>query len=175
MMDRTKILSHLTKEELLSLIQQKDSFMKSNAIKDRDEVVSILRTQNVGYDKENLFVVVFNRQSNIVDILIYQSGCKDAIKFDVDLVLKDILRVPNANAIIMAHNHPEGGVKHSEADLISTMQISAGIHLIGLSLWDSVVFDSFDYSSIMTDNRKTVLKFFKDINKAFKHEVFKEI
>lgn len=149
--------------------------MKKNQIKGKEELLDILRTQNVGYDKENLFIVVFNRQANIVDIIIYQSASQESVKFDVDLVLKDILRVPNAYGIVMAHNHPEGGVKHSEGDLISTMQLATSVHLIGLLFWDSIVFDNLASSSIMDNNQEELRKFFKDINKAFKREIFKEV
>jgi DNA repair protein RadC len=47
-----------------------------------------------------------------------------------------------ACAIIIAHNHPSGGLEPSEADIALTGRISDAGRLLGIELHDSIVMDS---------------------------------
>ena len=58
-----------------------------------------------------------------------------------------------ASGIIVAHNHPEGGLEPSPADVAITGQIKqAGEHL-GIALLDHIIFNRTGYFSFLEEGK----------------------
>lgn len=53
-----------------------------------------------------------------------------------------------ASAIIVAHNHPSGNVRPSQADINLTMKLEAAGQLLGIPLMDHLIFSHSDFYSL---------------------------
>ena len=58
-----------------------------------------------------------------------------------------------ASGIILAHNHPEGGVEPSEADADVTRRIKQAGEIVGIHLLDHIIFNSTTYFSFLEAGR----------------------
>jgi|ERR1035441_6380948 hypothetical protein len=54
-----------------------------------------------------------------------------------------------ASGIILAHNHPEGGVEPSEADADVTRRIKQAGEIVGIHLLDHIIFNPSGYFSFL--------------------------
>ena len=57
-----------------------------------------------------------------------------------------------AAAIIVGHNHPSGDPHPSQADIDVTKKLKAGGELLGIELYDHIVFGDSRYVSMKEDN-----------------------
>jgi len=55
--------------------------------------------------------------------------------------------------VIVAHNHPAGGVEPSTADVESTKQLQAAGAVMGIDLLDHIIFNRSGYSSFLEAGR----------------------
>lgn len=58
-----------------------------------------------------------------------------------------------ASGIIVAHNHPAGGVEPSEADVSITKQLSQAGRIVGIELLDHIIFNKSAYFSFLEAGR----------------------
>jgi DNA repair protein RadC len=54
-----------------------------------------------------------------------------------------------ASAIIVAHNHPSGGIIPSKDDIEITSQLKAAGETLGIKLLDHIIFNQKDYYSFL--------------------------
>jgi DNA repair protein RadC len=54
-----------------------------------------------------------------------------------------------ASGVIVAHNHPSGGLEPSAHDLEVTAQLKAAGSVIGIALLDHIIFNRNDYYSFL--------------------------
>jgi DNA repair protein RadC len=54
-----------------------------------------------------------------------------------------------ASAIIVAHNHPSGGLEPSPSDIEITVQLKAAGTIVGIDLLDHIVFNRIGYFSFL--------------------------
>jgi DNA repair protein RadC len=57
----------------------------------------------------------------------------------------------SASAVILAHNHPSGVAKPSEADILITRQIVEAGKILGISLLDHVIVTKTKFESVPSD------------------------
>lgn len=70
---------------------------------------------------------------------------------DVRLVLKKALEV-GATALILAHNHPTGNLRPSQADKQLTAKIQKGAKVIDIQLLDHLIVSENGYFSFADEN-----------------------
>jgi DNA repair protein RadC len=54
-----------------------------------------------------------------------------------------------ASAVIVAHNHPSGGVEPSQSDINITAQLKAAGEIVGIELLDHIIFNRTGYFSFL--------------------------
>ena len=59
--------------------------------------------------------------------------------------------IDGATGIVIVHNHPNGEMKPSKADIRTTKKIMKAGKIIGISVLDSVIIHGKDYRSILKD------------------------
>ena len=52
-----------------------------------------------------------------------------------------------AVSVILAHNHPSGNLKPSEADLIITKKIKEGLKILDIKVFDHIILSADNYYS----------------------------
>jgi len=53
-----------------------------------------------------------------------------------------------ADYVIVAHNHPSGGLDPSKSDIKSTKQIKKALSLVEVTLWDHLIISDNEYFSL---------------------------
>jgi DNA repair protein RadC len=58
-----------------------------------------------------------------------------------------------ASGIIVAHNHPAGGLEPSPADIEATKQLKGAGQIVGIELLDHIIFNRVGYFSFLESGR----------------------
>lgn len=96
--------------------------------------------------KELFYVMYLNRANKVIGIAkISEGGCSGTVA-DGKIVFQGAL-LANAQALIIAHNHPSGQLKPSEADRQLTKKMVQFGNYIDLTILDHVILTSESYYS----------------------------
>jgi DNA repair protein RadC len=93
--------------------------------------------------QEHLFLLPLN-SANIpccAPILIGK-GALDSAPADPKVIFRYLLNIPECGGFIIAHNHPSGDFKDSEADRLFTNQISKASEIMGFRFLDHLLLDT---------------------------------
>ena len=102
--------------------------------------------------QEHFLCASINGANEILNIRVVSIGLIDRTHVHPREVFADALS-DRASAIIVAHNHPSGGLEPSVADNKVTEQLKAAGQIIGITLLDHVIFDRTGYYSFLEAGR----------------------
>jgi len=111
------------------------------------EAVSIIMPMLQDLNHEVFCVVYLNQACKILKHELLSSGGITATVVDIKMVLKNCL-LYNANQIIVAHNHPSGSTKPSDADKYLTSKLKDSAALMDIKLLDHLIIAGHDYLSM---------------------------
>lgn len=95
-----------------------------------------------------MFYVLYLSQSNKVERKeALSSGGRTSTVVDSRMILKNAL-LYNANRIVLAHNHPSGSLRPSQADISLTHKIKSAAALMDISLLDHLIVANNNYLSM---------------------------
>jgi len=95
---------------------------------------------------EEFWILYLNNSNKVIQKAQLSKGGITGTVVDVRLVLKNALSV-GATAIILAHNHPSGTIKASEADKILTQKLKTGASSIDIKVLDHIIVTEKSYFS----------------------------
>lgn len=95
---------------------------------------------------EHLLVAHVDSTSRCLHLERY-SGDAAEVGIPVRAILADALRLGSAG-VIVAHNHPSGNARPSEADYRATLRLARAGATIDLAVLDHLIFAERDYSSM---------------------------
>jgi len=104
---------------------------------------------NINYDQENFLLFCLDAQMHIIHAEILFKGGLDACLTDPKVIFKTALE-HNAQSIIIAHNHPSGGLKPSIDDKKVFNRIKEAGDLLTLKCLDSIIFNKTEFFSMKT-------------------------
>jgi DNA repair protein RadC len=102
--------------------------------------------------QEHLICATINGANEILNIRVVSIGLIDRTPVHPREVFADALS-DRASAIIVAHNHPSGGLEPSAYDVEVTNQLKAAGVVVGVALLDHIIFNRTDYYSFLEDGR----------------------
>lgn len=111
------------------------------------EAVSIIMPMLQDLNHEVFCVVYLNQASKILKHEVLSSGGITATIVDIKMILKNCL-LYNANQIIVAHNHPSGSKKPSDADKYLTTKLKESAELMDIKLLDHLIIAGHDFLSM---------------------------
>lgn len=95
---------------------------------------------------EQFKVMLLNRANQVLGIVDITSGTSTGVLVDPKLVFVAALKA-NACSIIVAHNHPSGNLKPSNADIQLTKRLIDGGKLLEIQVLDHVIVTTEGYYS----------------------------
>jgi DNA repair protein RadC len=98
--------------------------------------------------QEHFLTVSINGANEVLNIRVVSIGLLDRTLVHPREVFADVLP-DRASGIIVAHNHPEGGLEPSPADIKVTQQIKQAGEALGISLLDHIIFNRKGYYSML--------------------------
>jgi DNA repair protein RadC len=102
--------------------------------------------------QEHFLCATINGANEILNIRVVSIGLIDRTSVHPREVFADAL-ADRASAIIVAHNHPAGGLEPSAADVEVTGQLKASGSVLGVALLDHIIFNRSGYFSLLESGR----------------------
>lgn len=114
-----------------------------------DRVYNWLAPQLAGEAQECLVSLLLDTRNRIIRTQQVSKGSLSELVITPREVFREAVRA-NAAGIILAHNHPSGDPKPSDADLHATAEMLTASKLMGIHLQDHLVIGRGSYVSIRT-------------------------
>lgn len=89
-------------------------------------------------DVEKMMFIFLNQQNEILSIEPVSKGTIAGAAVYPREIVKRILKL-KANAVIMAHNHPSGGLKPSPEDKVMTLRVIIALRAIDVTVHDHII------------------------------------
>ncbi len=102
--------------------------------------------------QEHFLCASINGANEILNIRVVSIGLIDRTPVHPREVFADALS-DRASAVIVAHNHPAGGLEPSASDVDVTKQLKAAGVVIGIALLDHIIFNRTGYFSFLEAGR----------------------
>ena len=102
--------------------------------------------------QEHFLCASINGANEILNIRVVSIGLIDRSPVHPREVFADALS-DRASGIIVAHNHPAGGLEPSVADVEATKQLKAAGDIVGITLLDHIIFNRNGYFSFLEAGR----------------------
>lgn len=96
--------------------------------------------------RESCYAIYFNSRLNAIGYTKIADGGLDNVLVDIRLLISPAL-LCNAQIIAIAHNHPSGQLKPSQADNMLTSKILNACQLMQLGLIDHIILTTENYYS----------------------------
>jgi len=101
---------------------------------------------------EEFWVILLNRANHIIKKQPVSSGGVSGTIADPKLIFKIALE-NLASGIILAHNHPSGNLKPSEADILLTSKLKTAGKFLDLPILDHLIFTNDSYYSFADEGK----------------------
>jgi DNA repair protein RadC len=124
--------------ELLAIARGMAERPQRDLISSWDALLAYLHLQHGNPRKEVFRVLFLDRKNCLIVDKIMGEGTIDHCPVYVREIMREAL-LCDASAIIIAHNHPSGDPKPSQADIDMTRQIVDACGVIGITFHDHVV------------------------------------
>jgi DNA repair protein RadC len=102
--------------------------------------------------QEHFLCITINGANEVINVRVVSIGLLDRTPVHPREVFADAI-TDRASGIILAHNHPEGGVEPSEADADVTRRIKQAGEIVGIHLLDHIIFNPTGYFSFLESGR----------------------
>lgn len=91
-----------------------------------------------GLERENFFMICLDAQSRIIYKRRIFEGSFESMDVDITQIVRIAVKC-DASFVVLAHNHPSGIAKASQADIVSTQAVERALTMAGIRLLDHIV------------------------------------
>jgi len=124
---------------------------QNTKIKSSQDAFKILHPLLEDLKHEEFWILILNRANFVIDIRKISQGGIAGTVTDIKIILNTVLE-KLGSGLILAHNHPSGNLKSSEADIKITKKVKQACELIDVSLLDHIIIGGSNYLSLTDDN-----------------------
>jgi proteasome lid subunit RPN8/RPN11 len=120
---------------------------------DRNAVQTLSRLNRCHDRKQEHFLAVtINGANEVLNVRVISIGLIDRSPVHPREVFADAV-AERASGIIVAHNHPAGGLEPSPADIEATKQLKGAGQIVGIELFDHIIFNRVGYFSFLESGK----------------------
>ncbi|MFV9552475.1 MULTISPECIES: JAB domain-containing protein [Flavobacteriaceae] len=120
--------------------------------KDSYELLLSCWSQKIIELQEEFKVLLLNRNHQVLGIYPLSKGGVSGTVVDAKLVFSVALKC-NASSIVIAHNHPSGNLKPSEADLRLTKKLKEAGNYLDVKVLDHIILSREGYYSFADESQ----------------------
>lgn len=102
------------------------------------DAASLLVPLFSGCQGEKLVTAHLDADQRLIETFEIANGAHDMVELPIRTIIQDALRLGSAG-LIVAHNHPSGDPRPSEADLAATRELAATAGSLGIQLHDHLI------------------------------------
>ena len=129
----------------MELHELEEKYKKKVIMKDSDTVFREMRDIKK-WNKEAFVGFYLDSQSKVISREIISIGILNSVIVHPREIFRTAI-IRNANAIIVAHNHPSGNLEPSSEDIEITKKLRQSGDIIGIKLFDHVIVSNEGYYS----------------------------
>ena len=136
-------------------ISQKYAEERANEPKRIDTLAKAVdygKSRVFGSVNEVLYATFTDNQLNVIDTCLVSVGSIDEAKPLIRNII-ELCIVKHASAVVLFHNHPNGGREASEADINFTSALERELDFLGISLVEHIVVDNSGFNTVLKDIR----------------------
>jgi DNA repair protein RadC len=133
---RSALLLRLIKE--IASLYLKQRALEKKQVSCTTELLDFCRTKMGGKKDEEFCVIYLDAQNQIIDFETIQKGIVNQAVVYPRQVLESALK-KKASAIILAHNHPSGHIRPSDADIRLTKSIQETAKVLDILVHDHII------------------------------------
>ena len=122
-----------------------DQMKQVSRSSDADNILRDIWSDNMDYFEE-FYVLFLNCGNKVLGYKKISQGGLSGTVVDPKMIFQAALKA-NANAVILAHNHPSGNTTASEADIKITKKISEGGRILEISVLDHLILAGKEFFS----------------------------
>jgi len=111
---------------------------------------SFLRELAKGLDRETFYTLHLDVNAKIIGFEVVAVGGLSSVEVHPREVFRAAILAGSA-AIIVAHNHPSGNVKHSSDDIALFERLVESGKILGIDVVDSIVVTEYGYESMANE------------------------
>ncbi|MCU7920056.1 MAG: JAB domain-containing protein [Candidatus Thiodiazotropha sp. (ex Epidulcina cf. delphinae)] len=117
-----------------------------------DEVYEILKSlyRQLDDDQEHMIILVLNVSNEVVGFKVVASGTQTSGPADIKIIFRNALML-GATKIVLAHNHPSGNLKPSNADINFTEKVIDAGKVMDVPVIDHLIVAHSGYVSMRAD------------------------
>lgn len=138
--------------ELVKRFSDETMNSRPQIIRQSKDIFENLRYEIGNKSQEEIWILTLARNNRIIGRHALTRGSAVASVFDVKLVLKRAL-LDDAQAIVMAHNHPSGNLRPSPQDDAITKAMKNAASTLDIRLLDHLIITSSAYYSYADEGR----------------------
>ena len=132
-----------------------------------------------GIEVQEHFVALFLNQANrIIGYYHHSMGTINSTQVDIEVLAAAAVKIL-AKSVIVAHNHPSGKLKPSEADRNVTRKLKAALQFFDIHLLDHLIVTNEGYYSFAEQNEGSLSGLsghpVAEVEKALREEILKQI
>lgn len=91
-----------------------------------------------GAERENFYMICLDARNRILYKGLIFEGRFDSMDIDITKIVRIAVKC-NASLVVLAHNHPSGIAKASNADIVTTQAIERALTMAGVKLLDHII------------------------------------
>jgi DNA repair protein RadC len=110
------------------------------------DIFNLLSPYFIDLVHEEFWIILLNRANKVVQKILISKGGQAGTIADPKIIFKAAL-INNAAFVILAHNHPSGNLKPSQADVDLTKKIKSAGVMLDLLILDHLIFADRTYFS----------------------------
>lgn len=117
-----------------------------NIINTTSECIKYFRNNVEIKKNEHLYLICLSPTNKVIRFIDVGGINSFSVSVDIKYVAEKIVNI-GASSIIMCHTHPNGNVTPSEEDHISTSRILGVCYMLGIAVYDHIVFNEINHYS----------------------------
>ena len=125
---------------------------KRERFKTVDEIAEFLRDQYVFDDREAFSILCLDSQCGFLGYEKMQAGTANLSEVSIVKAIEIAFRY-NATCVVIAHNHPSGGLKPSDNDITTTRRICDAFSAVHIDVKDHIIVTKTDYTSMINSKQ----------------------
>ena len=103
-----------------------------------------------GATDEQVFLVMMDNTLRVMETRLICIGSVDEAKPLIRGII-ELIVLKRATAVALTHNHPNGGVEASRADVEFTLLFLRELELIGVRFIDHIIVDGLNYTAVLEE------------------------
>lgn len=112
-----------------------------------EKIGEYFKCKYIGEKEEVAYLMCFNNEMEMLSCSELSRGSALGAEISTRKIVEVVIR-ENANAVVLAHNHPTGYPSPSGDDIYSTVELRDRLKLIGVSLLDHIIVGNNMYISL---------------------------